>query len=76
MAEIKYTYDIFLSGTNQRFRVYKDDEIVEHISCLNGGYDEDGDVDDSYTNPHELIDELKNKWGLKELKEIKGPDWR
>lgn len=57
-------------------RVYKDDEIVEHISCLNGGYDEDGDVDDSYTNPHDLIDELKTKWGLKELKEIKGPDWR
>lgn len=52
-------------------RVYKDDEVVEHITCLNGG-----NVDDSYTNPYDLIEELKTKWNLKELKEIKGPDWR
>ena len=44
MAEIKYTYDIFLSGTNQRFRVYKDDGEI-YLETYDLEEDEDVTVD-------------------------------
>ena len=67
------TNNMWHDGT---IRVYKDDKLVESIHCLNGGWDEEGNEDDSFTNPYDLIEDLKVKWNLEEVKEIKGPDWR
>ena len=67
------TNNMWHDGT---IRVYKDDKLVESIHCLNGGWDEEGNKDDSFTNPYDLIEELKAKWNLEKVKEIKGPDWR
>ena len=50
--------------------VYKNDKIVEHIPGLNA------DSKEEWINPYDLIEELKIKWNIKKLKEIKGPNWR
>lgn len=56
--------------------VYINDKILESIYCLNSGYDKDGNESNEYTNPYDLIDELKLKYNITELKKIEGPNWR
>ncbi len=53
--------------------VYKNDKLVE--SHFFGNYDENG-LEKDWKNPHEIIDKLKEKWSINELREIKGYDWR